>query len=822
MDAVSPAVTRVSRDKVAWCSRVIAIASGSMAMLVVIGWVADIDIVKAVNPGWATMKVNTALGFLLAAGALFLISPVKGCSGHGQVMASRLLGGGVVAIGVVNVLEYTFAWDLGIDQLFIVDESLSTAPAAVPGRMAFNTAMAFSFIGAALAFAPARGARWRSAAELLALGAALIGFLAVLGYALNVRALQAFAPYSTMAFHTALAFVLLGVAVMLRVPGGRAVALLRSRSTGGQLLRSLLPAAILVPPLLSWLRLIGEDAGLFPHEVGVAAYATLTVVIFLALLSLVALRLDRADTRRLTAEAANHRGQELNRAIVDTAVDAIITIDEYGIIESANIAAGRMFGYSIEELAGKNVSMLMPAQHARAHDGYIKRYLETGVARIIGIGREVTGQRKDGTIFPADLAISEVHLGEPPRMFAGILRDLTERKRAERVASHYAAIVDSSADAIISMSVDGMLASWNPAAERLFGYRAAEVIGKPVTMLIPAERHNEEPVILAKVQQGQRIEAFDTLRQHRNGSAIHVSLSVSPILDSSGAVVGASKILRDVTDRVRAEQALRDNEQSLRQHAEALARSNADLEQFAYIASHDLQEPLRGVAGALQLLERRYRGKLDERADEFITHAVLGSHRMQALINDLLSYSRLERRGTPFAAVNCNDVMSDVLHSLRTVIDDSSASVQWSDLPMVNGDAAQLERLFQNLISNAVKFRSPERTPRITVSARLLDAREQEGDSPMCEFMVEDNGIGIEPQHFERIFLVFQRLHTRREYEGTGIGLAICRRIVERHGGRIWLESIPETGTRFFVTLPLAQPILHAETHLNEQPRTTH
>lgn len=232
--------------------------------------------------------------------------------------------------------------------------------------------------------------------------------------------------------------------------------------------------------------------------------------------------------------------------------------------------------------------------------------------------------------------------------------------------------------------------------------------------------------------------------------------------------------------------------------AQELARSNADLERFAYVASHDLQEPLRMVASYTQLLARRYKGKLDADADDFIGFAVDGANRMQHLIQDLLSYSRLTTRGKTLELTETRMACENAVKNLQQAIKDSDAAVVVEDLPAVLGDATHLAQLFQNLIGNAIKYRG-DRAPEIRVAATAKEAD--------WIFTVKDNGIGIEPQYFERIFQMFQRLHTRKEYSGTGIGLAICRKIVERHGGSIWVESRPGEGSTFLFSIPRAERI---------------
>jgi light-regulated signal transduction histidine kinase (bacteriophytochrome) len=246
------------------------------------------------------------------------------------------------------------------------------------------------------------------------------------------------------------------------------------------------------------------------------------------------------------------------------------------------------------------------------------------------------------------------------------------------------------------------------------------------------------------------------------------------------------QLASEVAERQRAEAVLA-------QRSQELGRSNAELEQMAYVASHDLQEPLRMVASYLQLLEKNYRDRLDANAHEFIGFAVDGATRMQALIDDLLTYSRVGSRVKPLQPTDCTAVVAAVLRSLRVALEESGAQVRCSALPTVMGDAAQLTQLFQNLITNAIKFRR-DLPPQIHIHAGLRDG--------FWRFSVQDNGIGIAPDYFERIFVMFQRLHSRSTYPGTGIGLAICKKIVEGHGGQIWVESAPQQGTTFLFTLP--------------------
>jgi light-regulated signal transduction histidine kinase (bacteriophytochrome) len=263
-----------------------------------------------------------------------------------------------------------------------------------------------------------------------------------------------------------------------------------------------------------------------------------------------------------------------------------------------------------------------------------------------------------------------------------------------------------------------------------------------------------------------------------------------------GANLASLGVVMDITERKQAQEVLKNRLMQERQ-AEELMRSNAELQQFAYVAAHDLQEPLRMVASYTQLLAQRYKGHLDADADDFIAFAVDGAHRMQALIADLLAYCRVETTGRQFQETSSGDALKQALHNLQGTIEGSGGVVTMDPLPVVVGDEAQLIQLFQNVVGNAIKYRGTE-PPRVHVTASRKAGE--------WVFMVRDNGIGIDPQYFEKIFVMFQRLHRRDEYSGTGIGLSLCKKIVERHDGRIWVESSPGIGSTFFIALPEVRP----------------
>jgi two-component system CheB/CheR fusion protein len=366
------------------------------------------------------------------------------------------------------------------------------------------------------------------------------------------------------------------------------------------------------------------------------------------------------------------------------------------------------------------------------------------------------------------------------------LLDIDERQRAQEASRLLAAIVECSDDAIIRSTLDGAITTWNAGAERIFGYTAADVIGKPISILLPSDRPGEMAQILEKLRAGERVEQFETVRICKHGRRIDVSLTASPLRDHAGEVIGIAKILRDITDRKRAEL-------KLAEQARELAHSNAELAQFASIVSHDLRGPLLSLVGCSQLLIEETEG-LSEEARELAKDVRGATQRMARLIDSLLRYSLVGRAELNRARCSLEEVLSGVLFDVRTALEAGGGQVTHDPLPEVQADPALLAQLLQNLIENGIKYRGAA-PPRIHISARKTPAE--------WVISVADNGIGIDPKQFDKIFQMFQRLHRDEStYPGVGVGLATCKKIAEKHGGRIWVESQPGQGATFSFSLP--------------------
>jgi len=481
--------------------------------------------------------------------------------------------------------------------------------------------------------------------------------------------------------------------------------------------------------------------------------------------------------------------------IIGSATDAIITVDGDQRITLFNAAAERMFRCHAAEALGQPLNRFIPQRFREIHRQHIRVFGETGVStRAMGSHLPLAALRSDGIEFPVEATISQSVVGGQ-RLFTAIVRDISERVRAEDARreseGRLRAIVETAVDGIITIDEQGRVTSFNPAAVKLFGYAPEEVLGKNVNLLMPSPYHDEHDGYLSNhlITGVKKIIGIgrEVTGRRKDGTVFPMDLSVSEtILGSRRIFTG---IVRDISQRKAAEE-------NMARQAEELARSNVELERFAYVASHDLQEPMRTVRSFAQLLQRRYGPTLTGDAQEYLRFLTDGVQRMHTLINDLLAYSRVHSQGAAFSPVDSNDVFARVLANLQASIRSHQGEVTVEKLPLVIADSTQLGQVFQNLLANALKFQGPQ-PPRIHVSA---------GETPNeWVFTVKDNGIGISPEYFERIFIIFQRLHTIEEYGGTGIGLAICKKIVERHSGRIWVNSELGKGSSFSFSIPKRQ-----------------
>jgi PAS domain S-box-containing protein len=567
----------------------------------------------------------------------------------------------------------------------------------------------------------------------------------------------------------------------------------------------------------------GARAGMLTAGVAIALFAiyadiesaTITplawgthVLIFVLLGGLLG---NLSDRLRRAHRTVTETAAEL-QAILDNATAVIYLKDLEGRYLLINRHYEKLFDIRKEEAVGKSDSDLFPQYAADSFRAADRRVLKERRP----LEMEEVIPHRDGPHTYISIKFPLLDAEGEPYGVCSVSTDITERMRAEQQVresqEQFRRIIDTAQEAFVSIDERSIITGWNQQAETTFGWSRSQAIGRSIVDLIIPDRYRKKHYdgVAHFLETGsgpvlrRRLELMAT---HRDGREFPIEIAVSAMRTKTGYVFNA--FLHDISERKRAEELARIKSGLERQTAE-LKRSNLELAQFAHVASHDLSEPLRTVSRYVQLIDTRYRGKLDDDADEFIGYAVEGAARMQALVNALNAYSTLGSAEHEPVPVDSSRVVMQTIDALAAQIADADASVTFDPLPTVPGDPRQLGEVFQNLISNALKF-VKDGPPQVHVSAERMD------DS-WC-FTVRDNGIGIKPEHRTRIFEMFRRLHSRDQYGGTGIGLTICRKIVTRHGGRIWVEEAPGGGSMFRFTVPDTQPA--PETRREPQPAAT-
>ena len=546
----------------------------------------------------------------------------------------------------------------------------------------------------------------------------------------------------------------------------------------------------MIPQVVVELHMAFGSTALFDNDFNIAHF----LKIFAYLMPAGGLLLDYIQTYTQLEQSKNLLFEEKTKAsaILDNAIIGILTTNNQGLIKSFNHAAEQIFGYQEQELINKSIKLLIPNASVSEQHTRLQNSKNSGKNRLFDIGRISSGRRKDGSVFPLDFGATAVLLRKET-IITSFLRDISLQKKLENNLK--------SREKLFSTFVNSA-----PVMMWMLDANHKPMMFNDTWLSISGNSLEQE---LAKFWDGKNIHADDRNRVHEkyNEAIIqHQSFDMEyRILGQDGKFIwlheigvpykdnniyqGFIGIGVDITIK-------KDSEMQLRNYNQDLKRSNEELEQFAYVASHDLQEPLRMVSSYTQLLARRYQDKLDDDANEFIAFAVDGANRMQTLIQDLLSFSRVGKSKQSLKPIELDEILQSVLSSLTMVIDESNAQIEIQQhLPRVLADQSQLQQLFQNLISNAIKYRCEDRVVCINVSYRKTE--------DLWQFSIADNGIGIGTNYFERIFVIFQRLHGKDKYSGTGIGLAVCKRIVEGHGGTIWLDSELGSGSTFHFTLPV-------------------
>jgi len=782
-------VTRAARDTPAW-PRLLVTTAGAYAVLgglaALVGWVANVPRLTDWGSHGISMFPNTALCAIASGLALAMAASAPRLRAE-----SRLPAVLVAALGTATLLEHVTGVNLGIDTL-LLERTWGQAAAAAPMRMGPPASLSFVMIGAALVLAT-RGAGSRRVASALAVSVAAVAMLSLCGHLFGAQQMYALPRLTGIAFPTSSVLLVLGFGLIASLPDREPMRALLDPGTAGVLARRAVPVAILVPFAIGWVRLAIQERGLIDTAFGTALRTVVEVLLFTAFLW-PALAMIRAQERALRESEEELRGKAAQLAtVLDTAAVGLSRVDLDGVILWANDAELEMLGYQREQYVGRHVGEFHV--DAAAVTDILARLrrrenLEDHQARVRTAGGAVMWVLIDATVVVVDDRV--VH----SQWFT---RDITEHKRDEQARALLSSIIANSDDAIVSKSLDGIITSWNAGAERMFGWTAAEAIGKPIELVIPPDRLEEEREIIARLRAGQRIDHFETVRRTKDGRTFDISLTISPVKDSSGEIVGASKIARDVTDRRRLET----------ERVEADRRKD----EFLAILAHELRNPLAPVRSAAQYLKLKGSENPElRRPIEMIDRQVA---QMSRLIDDLLDVSRISRGvlGIRRAGVLASavvdaavDASRDELHAqghrLRTNIPDEPI--------MLLADRDRLVQVLCNLLGNAAKYTPPGGQLELAVAAT----------DDLLRISVKDDGIGIPPEKLTEIFELFARVDPSLDRQGgLGIGLTLVRQLVELHGGTIEARS-PGVGhgSEFVLELPVVATATTIPTHADTTP----
>lgn len=476
--------------------------------------------------------------------------------------------------------------------------------------------------------------------------------------------------------------------------------------------------------------------------------------------------------------------------LLGSATDAMLIINRAGEIILANPAAERLFGFQPDELLGKPIEILIPARFGHAHQAQRTDYFGHLTPRSMGKGMELFAQHHDGREFPVEVSLSPLLTPQKVPLVMATIHDITDRKKAEMAVQEsevrMRAIFENAVDAIITIDDHGVMERLNPAAERLFGYTEEEAIGKNVSMMMPAPYREQHDGYLAHyLQTGEKKiigKGREVVGMRKNGSTFPMDLAVAEMRIGDRRMF--TGVVRDISERKRAEE-------QRKVLMEEISSANEELTSFAYVVSHDLKAPLRAIGSLANWLSTDYADKFDEEGKEHMRLLVNRVHRMGNLIDGILQYSRVGRVKESLTAVDLNKMVSEVIDLLAPP---QGMTVKIENrLPMIVAEPTRIQQVFQNLISNAIKYMDK---PNGTVTVNCAD------DGRQWTFSVADNGPGIEQRHFERIFQLFQTLAPRDKVESTGVGLALVKKIIEMYRGKVWVESAVGQGTTFWFTLP--------------------
>ena len=897
----------------------------------IIGWQFDIELLKHLFPNNPGMNPLSALCFMTAGISVFITFYSK--NRIFLIVMQETLATVPLLVGIVRSSEIVFGLNVPIDSLLFSAKLHTASPDFLSYNMAPNTGFGFILAGIAVICSNRKNVQAKIIANYIAFLIAFISLFSIMGHINQVKEFSGTLKYLPMSIQSGFCFMFLAIAILFKNPDKGFMSSFTSSMTGGTLSRILIPAALIIPFLLGYIRLYISWKFSLTAEFGVTLLETSISLLFFFLIWYLTTLLNREDyLKQRNLEQIGELIHKLEREMAELSAykyaldeSSIVSIaDHKGTIHYVNDNFCKISKYTAAELTGQDHRIINSGYHSKE---YIRSLWTTIAGGKIWKG-ELRNKVKDGTIYWVDSTIVPfLNLQGKPYQYLAIQSDITRRKEAEAEQSLLASIISSSDDAIISKTIDSKISSWNLGAEKVFGYSPDEVLGKPISMLIPDDRTDEENEIMRRVVEGQVVDHLETERKRKDGTIVPVFVTVSPVKDSKGNLIGVSKIIRDITDKKLAEIKHAEEESAktelrfrntldkmlegvqiigfdwrylyvndaLTQHAKyskeellgytvlekypgiekteiykvyqqcfdkrisiqlenefkfpdnskgwfelsfqpvpegifilsvditkrknaeqhiaelnvsleqkviertaQLGAVNKELETFSYSISHDLRAPLRAVNGYAKMLEEDYRSLFDENAKRLLGIVQENARRMGQLIDGLLTFSRLGRKEIQKSIVNMTRLAETVVEEIKST--QHLAEIKIHELPPARGDKALLKQVILNYLSNAVKYSSKVKSPRIEFNSAVVNQE--------LIYSVSDNGTGFDMNYAHKLFKVFQRLHTVEEFEGTGVGLAIAHRIITKHGGRVWAEGKIGNGATFYFSLPAEPKII--------------